>query len=317
MICALAQAELRGGPVRRALPVLVERLPPHATSVPPTRNSGAAYSAVTASAATPGPSQDRAAPSPPGIPRRARGRPGRSRARSAYAVRSRKAHLRPGSPAARTSYPEARRPEAGRESLRRTRDRATACAVRTDSSSSATRESARWSSTMADGSRMEVGAWGRGESLDQPVQLRDGLRPAARYRSAKLPSSLIGLRRNHVSFCEERALPLDETRVSLQHLPKARCGVAVDAVIQVPLEHRKDIPDERPATRHPLVVRPPAVVIRAVQPAVRKALDEPAEDGLMPDVHPERHLRLLPVPAERSLADQQAHDDPAIKVRKF
>src|SRR5205807_9804421 len=77
-----------------------------------------------------------------------------------------------------------------------------------------------------------------------------------------------------------------------------------------------DVPNEHRATRHPLVVGPPPMVVRAIEPGFRKAIDQPPEDRLVPNVHAERDLGLLPVASERPLAHYQADKDPPVVVRK-
>ena len=58
------------------------------------------------------------------------------------------------------------------------------------------------------------------------------------------------------------------------------------------------------------------MVIGAVQAGRREPLDQPAEQRLVADVHPQRDLGLLAVPAERALPDQQADEQPTIEVRE-
>ena len=59
------------------------------------------------------------------------------------------------------------------------------------------------------------------------------------------------------------------------------------------------------------------MVVGAIQPAVGKPGLEPAEDRLVADVHPQHHLRLAPVPAERALADEQADEEASVEVREL
>ena len=74
------------------------------------------------------------------------------------------------------------------------------------------------------------------------------------------------------------------------------------------LEHRQDVLDERRPARHPLVVAAAAVPVGPVQARARKALDQPAKQRLVADVHAQGDLRLLAVAPERPLADQDADE---------
>ena len=56
------------------------------------------------------------------------------------------------------------------------------------------------------------------------------------------------------------------------------------------------------------------MVVGPVQPRSGEAVDEPSKQGLVADVHAQRHLRLLAVAAERPLADQQADDHSALEL---
>jgi hypothetical protein len=56
------------------------------------------------------------------------------------------------------------------------------------------------------------------------------------------------------------------------------------------------------------------VVVWPVKPTLREALDQPSEQRLVAGVHPKGHLRLLPVPSERPLSDQEANEDAALEV---
>jgi hypothetical protein len=59
------------------------------------------------------------------------------------------------------------------------------------------------------------------------------------------------------------------------------------------------------------------VVIWPVKACVREPLDEPPKQRLVPDVHPQRHLRLLAVPAERALSYEEPNEDPTFKVTEL
>jgi len=49
------------------------------------------------------------------------------------------------------------------------------------------------------------------------------------------------------------------------------------------------------------------VAVGSVQAGARKALDQPLEQRGVPGVHAQRDLRLAPVAAERTLADEDPH----------
>ena len=59
------------------------------------------------------------------------------------------------------------------------------------------------------------------------------------------------------------------------------------------------------------------MVVGPVQPGLGEALHQPAEQRLVAHVHPQRHLGLLAVAAERALADQQPDEQPAVEVREL
>ena len=59
------------------------------------------------------------------------------------------------------------------------------------------------------------------------------------------------------------------------------------------------------------------MVVGAVQASFREALHQPVEQGLVAGVHPERDLRLLPVAAERTLANEQSDDHASIEIREL
>ena len=56
------------------------------------------------------------------------------------------------------------------------------------------------------------------------------------------------------------------------------------------------------------------MVVGPIQAGLGKALHQPAEQSLMPDVHPYGHLRLFAVPPERGLADEQTDDDAVLEL---
>jgi hypothetical protein len=80
--------------------------------------------------------------------------------------------------------------------------------------------------------------------------------------------------------------------------------VLVDLRGENALEQWEEVVAQISATSHPLVVVPTVVVIRAVKLSSREGSLEPAEDGLVADVHAQRHLRLPTISTEVTLADQ-------------
>ena len=74
--------------------------------------------------------------------------------------------------------------------------------------------------------------------------------------------------------------------------------MAVEVVVELAFEQREKLADEDGSTRHPLVIGAAAVVVRPVEPGARQPIDEPPEQRLVTDVHPEGHLRLLAIAPE-------------------
>ena len=107
----------------------------------------------------------------------------------------------------------------------------------------------------------------------------------------------------------------NECRVALTHRIETAGCVAVQSAGQLLLEQWEDVPHQSGAASHPLVVGAAAVVIKAVQTRLKEALYKPSKQGLVPRVHPQRHLGLLAVAAERALADQEADDHAALELR--
>ena len=137
-----------------------------ATSVPPVRSSGAAYSATTAGASErPGDDGIAARRCPRATPRRGHGRPRRSWRRSAAATRGDEVALcatrsrrdSPGRPGGRSPSGSPGNPAPEPRSAIVTRSGPRAARAPTS-------ESARWSSTIPAGSRTVVGAWGSSAS---------------------------------------------------------------------------------------------------------------------------------------------------------
>jgi hypothetical protein len=59
---------------------------------------------------------------------------------------------------------------------------------------------------------------------------------------------------------------------------------------------------------------PSIVVVRAVEARAGEAALEPTEQRLVANVHPQRYLGLLPIPAKVALSDEDARDEPALDV---
>src|SRR5580693_9048053 len=93
------------------------------------------------------------------------------------------------------------------------------------------------------------------------------------------------------------------------HLLVAGVGLGVEGGEEVAVEDGHQLLAERSAPHHPLEIAPPAVLIGAIEPATGEGADQPPEEGLVIRVHAERHLRLLAVAAEMTLADQQPQED--------
>jgi hypothetical protein len=114
-----------------------------------------------------------------------------------------------------------------------------------------------------------------------------------------------------MSWSVGKALPLagDECGVAPAHRVEAVGGVAVQIPGQLLLEQRKDVPHERRAASHPLVVGASAMVVWAIQARVGKSLHKPLKEGFVARVHTQRHLRLLAIATEGTFADEKADDD--------
>ena len=76
---------------------------------------------------------------------------------------------------------------------------------------------------------------------------------------------------------------------------------------EVGIQQRHQPGPERLASYHPLVIAPPTVVVRTVQPTAWHAGHQPPEQRLVIGVHAQRDLRLPSVAAEVTFTDQDAH----------
>ncbi len=86
--------------------------------------------------------------------------------------------------------------------------------------------------------------------------------------------------------------------------------VAVERVLveigrEVGVEDR-DESAERRAADEPLEVLSAGMVVRTVQAGAGHEFDEAMEERFVPDMHPDGHGRLFPVPAEAPLPDEDA-----------
>lgn len=101
----------------------------------------------------------------------------------------------------------------------------------------------------------------------------------------------------------------------MAHLLEALGRVGIDLGRQFPLENREQVLDEDAAPGHPLVVGTTTVVVGPVEPRPRKAVDEPAKESFVSDMHTQRDLGLLPVSTERPLSDKQTNQKPPVEIR--
>ena len=83
---------------------------------------------------------------------------------------------------------------------------------------------------------------------------------------------------------------------------------------QVRLEDRKDVLDQGPSSRHPLVIGSAAVVVGAVQAAAREAVHQPLEQSFVTGVHAQDDLRLASIAAEGALADEEADKKATLEI---
>ena len=82
------------------------------------------------------------------------------------------------------------------------------------------------------------------------------------------------------------------------------------------LKQRQQVVPEIGAAGHPLVEVSAVVVIRAVQLPSRKGSLQPTEEGFVPDVHFQCHLRLTTVSAEVTFADQDPGEKTELEVAR-
>jgi hypothetical protein len=82
------------------------------------------------------------------------------------------------------------------------------------------------------------------------------------------------------------------------------------------LEDREHIVNKCGPSGHPLEVGPAAMRVRAIQTRTREPIDEPTEQQLVADVHPQCDLRLPSVASERSFSDEHTDEDPAVELVK-
>jgi len=87
----------------------------------------------------------------------------------------------------------------------------------------------------------------------------------------------------------------------------------VDGRGQVMVEDRDEGPKGR-SPDEPLEVRSTGMVIGAVQAGAGDDLFEPAEQGLVADVHPYRDRGLATIAAEAALSDEDADEEPDLEL---
>jgi hypothetical protein len=92
--------------------------------------------------------------------------------------------------------------------------------------------------------------------------------------------------------------------------------VFVEIAVEALLEDREHIVDKRRSPGHPLKIRSASVGIGAIETRMREAVDEPAEERLVADVHPQRDVGLPSISSERPLADQHTDQHALLKVAK-
>lgn len=102
--------------------------------------------------------------------------------------------------------------------------------------------------------------------------------------------------------------------ISFAHRLETFQGMGIEVRSQPPPQDRqKPIAQEGPPC-HPLVVAPTVMVVRAVEASPRKCTFDPAEQRLVPDMHPERDLGLAAVSAKVAFTHEHSHEEP---LRKF
>lgn len=109
---------------------------------------------------------------------------------------------------------------------------------------------------------------------------------------------------------------VEEVGVRLPHPMEPLIGVVVKLPGHAAIEKRKEDLSEEWPSRHPLVVVPPAVVVRPVEATARERTLQPAEEHRVTCVHSQTDLGLTTVTSEASLADQQADQHPLFELRR-
>ena len=93
-----------------------------------------------------------------------------------------------------------------------------------------------------------------------------------------------------------------------------------DVIIEqgdVTADDRRNILPEDLSPYHPLEVLAATVGIRAVEPRARDCLDQPAEQALVPGVHPQRDLGLASVSPKVTLPGENAEDVAELERREL
>jgi hypothetical protein len=97
--------------------------------------------------------------------------------------------------------------------------------------------------------------------------------------------------------------------ISELHLLVAAVGLGVEGGLEVLIQEGNQLLSQKDSPGHPLEVAAAAVVVGTVELASGEGLLEPAEEGLVIGVHPQRDVRLAAVSSEVSVADQESQED--------
>lgn len=100
------------------------------------------------------------------------------------------------------------------------------------------------------------------------------------------------------------------------HCPKAFVDVPVDIWGEAALEEGQELLAKVSPACHPLVVAAATVVVGPVKASAGKASLDPAEQGIVPLVHPQRDMRLTPVTTEVALTHEDAYQHTLFEVTR-
>ncbi len=100
----------------------------------------------------------------------------------------------------------------------------------------------------------------------------------------------------------------------LTHIAKASVHVRVHVGSEATVQKRyQRVAQERP-TRHPLVIAPTVVFVRAVEAAAGEVALDPIKQRLVPYVHAKDYLRGAPRYAKVAFADEDAHQHAGLEL---